>query len=146
MQGIEQQIEPYIVESMIKASQVLVIDDSEDMRILEKAMLEIDGHCVRTAESGAEAIEILNCSYEPDLILLDMKMKKMSGPEFLDVLAEVKPDLLRRVPVVFVTGMEEVPRGRAVGLVRKPILNIDHFLQEVRQFIADGQRNKHVFN
>jgi CheY-like chemotaxis protein len=113
---------------------------------LERTILESQGYRVLTAQSGSEAYTLLTQNEKPDLILLDMVMKDMSGSEFLDLLQEKNPDLLRDVPVVFVTGMDQVTKGKSVGFVRKPIVNISNFLTTIHQFIEESARVRHVLH
>ncbi len=83
------------------------------------------------------ALSLLEKIALPDLILLDMRMEDMSGPEFLLDLEEKRPDIIESVQVVFVTGLEEVPASRAIGFLRKPY-DIDTLLEAVHRFIEMG--------
>lgn len=114
---------------------ILLIDDNQETTMVQKMLLDFEGYEVFTAFSGAEALEILNSNHKPNLILLDMHMEDMTGMEFLDVLQEKYPDVLQTVPVVFLTGMDEVPQSRAVGYIRKGS-NVETFLTEVRRYLA----------
>jgi len=116
---------------------ILLIDNSPDMLVLQKAILESDGFRVFTAKSGKEGLEALSKIEEPNLILLDMQMDDMNGTEFLTLLEEKKPEILEHVPVVLLSGIDEPPKSRAVGFIRK-FPDIDVFLQIVRQYIDDG--------
>ena len=61
----------------------------------------------------------------PDVILLDLKMPDMNGPQFLEELRKTHPDL----PVVIVTGypnselMQEAAKFAPVMLLAKPVEN-----------------------
>jgi CheY-like chemotaxis protein len=59
---------------------VLIVDDSEDTVVSCGELLKLYGHDVRTAQSGAEALEILE-DWEPDVILSDIRMPGMDGNE-----------------------------------------------------------------
>jgi two-component system sensor histidine kinase/response regulator len=61
---------------------VLIVDDFVDARALYEALLSEDGHKVRTASSGAEALLRVDES-EPELVLLDVSMPGMDGVEVL---------------------------------------------------------------
>jgi CheY-like chemotaxis protein len=125
------------------SKQVMIIDDNDDIIALERTILEMSGYRVSSAQSGVEAFELLASSAPPDLILLDMSMPDMSGPEFLELLQERRPDLSRVVPVVYVTGMDVVPKDISVGFVRKPMVNINTFLSSIERFMEDSRRTKH---
>lgn len=124
-------------KDILPKQSVLVIDDSFDTLALQKLLLELEGFEVFTAQSGTEALAVLSKIDEPNLILLDMQMDDMTGAEFLTILEERRPEIIEDVPVVFVTGLDEVPKSRAVGFIRKPA-DMDHFLKAVHGFIEMG--------
>lgn len=113
---------------------ILVVDDNVDLLNLSKFILEGDDYEVFTALGGNDALVVLSKVVRPDLILLDMRMEDMSGPEFLKVLEEERPEILETVPVVFLTALDEVPVSQAVGFIRKPI-DVEGFLAAVHRFI-----------
>ena len=120
-----------------KGKVVLIVDDNADLLNLNRTILEMDGFKVFTALGGEEALALLAEISQPDLILLDVRMEDMSGPDFLAVLEERRPEIIENVPVVFLTGMDEVPPSKAVGFIRKPI-ELDKFVVAVHQFIEKG--------
>ncbi len=117
---------------------ILVIDDSPDMLHLQRTVLEIEGFEVFTAQSGEEAFVVLSEIDVPDLILLDVQMKEMTGADFLIKLDRKRPDIAKDVPVVYITGMEQIPTGKVLGFIRKPF-DLDRFLSEIRHFIELGR-------
>ena len=120
-----------------KRKNVLVIDDDAALLELNKTILEMEGYDVFIALSGAAALSLLETIARPNLILLDMRMEDMSGPEFLLELEKKRPDVIEGVQVVFVTGSEEVPASKAIGFLRKPY-DIDTLLEAVHRFIEMG--------
>ncbi len=78
---------------------IVALDDDEDFRQYIRAMLEADGHSVRTAATPAEFFTACE-DHLPDLVLLDIKMGRYSGEE---VLAEVRKRW-SRLCVIVVTG------------------------------------------
>jgi len=126
---------------LAQKKRILVIDNEGIILLMYKVLLEMNNYEVVTAQSGEEAFSTLLKIEAPDLILLDFRLEDMSGAEFLRVLEEKRPDLIQMVPVVFVTGMDEVPPSKAVGLIRKPIDN-DKFVASVRRFIEVGTVGK----
>ena len=112
---------------------VVVIDDSFDFLYLIKIILQLDDYEIFTAQSGKEAFKILS-EITPNLILLDMQMADMNGTEFLIILEEKMPKIIQDVPVVFLTGMDAVPKSKAVGFIRKPA-DKEKFLKDIRSFI-----------
>ncbi len=116
---------------------ILLIDDSADTLTLQRIILESEGFKVFVAQSGAEALAVLSQVDKPNLILLDMQLEDMTGVDFLTLLEEKKPDIIEDVPIVFLSGMDEVPKSQAVGFIRKPA-DQDKFLVAVHRFIEMG--------
>jgi CheY-like chemotaxis protein len=77
----------------------LVVDDSMLMRYTVCRFLEERGFTVESASNGAEALEVLT-QLEPDLIVTDMQMPKMSGGELITALKS-KPETAG-VPIIIV--------------------------------------------
>lgn len=118
----------------LEKKSVLIVDDSPDMLRLHKLILELEGYTVFTASSGNQALKVLDEISEPGLILLDMCMDDMSGSQFLEVLENLRPKTFENVPVVFLTGVSEIPKGKHKGFLRKPIDN-DKMVETVHSFI-----------
>jgi CheY-like chemotaxis protein len=83
---------------------ILVADDQALMRLVVRTMLgtHLD-YQVREAVNGAEALALAR-EYHPDLVLLDVEMPKMTGPEVCMVL-KGSPET-RDIPVLLMSGME----------------------------------------
>ncbi len=124
-----------------KSLAVLLVDDTIDHLTLNKAILESERYKVFTASSGRIALGILSEIAQPDLILLDMQMAEMSGLEFITELENTRPGILKNVPIVFLTGMNEVPESKATGVIKKPV-DIENFLVSVRRFIEQGPKHQ----
>lgn len=118
---------------------VLVIDDCSDTLDLQRILLEAEGFEVFTAQSGTEALELLSKIDQPNLILLDMQIGDMTGTDFLIRLEAKLPEIIKNVPVVFMTGMDAVPESKAIGFIRKPA-DMDKFIIAVHQFIEMGKQ------
>lgn len=62
---------------------ILLVDDSPDLRIPMKRLLEMEGYQVVCAENGKVALDYLGSTNSlPGLILLDLMMPIMDGPTF----------------------------------------------------------------
>lgn len=59
---------------------ILVADDTEDIRLMIRVMLENRGHRVVEAAHGREAVELATRE-RPDVILMDLNMPVMDGIE-----------------------------------------------------------------
>ncbi len=106
-----------------KAGTVLVVDDSRVGRMAVESVLKAEGHRVIDAESGEEALEVLE-QMRPDLIVLDVRMPGMDGFELCERIRGKSE--LRRIPIVFLSAacsIEERSKGVQVGgddFLRKP--------------------------
>lgn len=106
---------------------ILLVEDSKFLRLAAERALVRAGYEVCSAGDGEEALQVAG-ERLPDLILLDMLLPKMSGP---DVLAALKKDsLTKAIPVVVLTGMSEknadwLRNEGAVGFLEKSALELD---------------------
>ena len=83
------------------APPVLVVEDDSEQRQALCAMLDLEGFGHAEAANGREALDYLNESREPCLVLLDLEMPVMNGSDFrVEQLADAR---LSRIPVVIVT-------------------------------------------
>lgn len=64
---------------------ILIVDDDPNTRLLVRTVLGHAGHAALEARTGAEAVAVA-AAQSPDLILLDLSMPSMSGPEFVRAL------------------------------------------------------------
>lgn len=79
---------------------LLVVDDNEMNRSLIQIQLKRQGYTVSVAESGPQALNLLE-EQEYDLILLDIMMPGMNGLEVLEVIR--KKHTMLNLPVIMVT-------------------------------------------
>jgi CheY-like chemotaxis protein len=96
-------------------TKILIAEDERDIRELVSFSLQFGGFTVVQAANGAEAVEQAQKEL-PDLILMDVRMPKMTGYEACRQM-KLLPEL-RDVPVVFLSakGQEsEIQTGLEVG-------------------------------
>jgi CheY-like chemotaxis protein len=91
---------------------VLVVDDERNARMALCELLRDEGYEVAMAGDGMEAMERV-ATFQPQVVLSDVKMPRMNGVELRDALAASAP-----VPVVVL--MSAHPLGEGI-LLRKPI-------------------------
>ncbi len=112
---------------------ILVVDDERNITVFLRSYLEDTGHyMVRTENEGLAAIEVAR-QFKPDLILLDIMMKDVSGDSLAD---EIKNDPdLHNTPIVFLTGIvtkdEVEASGGVIGgyaYIAKPILAMQELI------------------
>ena len=100
---------------MIELKRILLVEDSvNDVELTLSALESINlANKVDTVDDGAKALDYLYCRGEfsgrkrlnPAVVLLDLKLPKVSG---LEVLKEIKKDpLLKLIPVVILTSSKE---------------------------------------
>ena len=99
------------------ATRVLVIDDDPQITQLLRRLLKRTGRYEVHTENRGSAAVIAAMAFHPDVILLDVCMPDMDGPEVAREL-EAVPEL-RGIPVVFLTGLvshQEIgPLGHEAG-------------------------------
>lgn len=120
----------------VESPLILLVEDDEDIGGAVQDLLESESYRVVTAENGRRGLEQLHrFGPEVGLVLLDVMMPVMTGDEFLEELRAEEGDLAR-VPVVLLTAVANPSRSThlANGLFKKP-LEIDPFLDLVRQFV-----------
>ena len=98
-------------------AQILVVDDSPDVRLALATILEDAGHDVVEAEDGDQVFD-LAIGESPDLVLLDVMMPRVNG---FDALATLKADTRTSpIPVIMVTAKgrpEDMAMARSLGAV-----------------------------
>jgi DNA-binding response OmpR family regulator len=82
---------------------MLIAEDDRALGIFLQRGLEIDGHRVRVARDGEQAMELYK-SECPDLTILDLNLPKKDGESVLAEMRQVNPDL----PVLVLTGRHEL--------------------------------------
>ncbi len=121
---------------------LLVEDNEHDVELARAALAESDVRCeVRVARDGQEALDLLRgAEQRPDLVLLDLNMPRVSGPE---VLRALKGDAaLRDVPVVVFTTSNEARDREACAVAGADdyVLKPGRFDQLVETVNRLGQR------
>ena len=90
---------------------ILLVEDSKFLRLATGRALTRAGYEMSFAGDGDEAL--LMAAELPDLILLDMMLPKMSGPDVLKALK--KEPKTAAIPVVVLTGLSQTNAERLRG-------------------------------
>ena len=91
---------------------ILIVEDDQAVMSATVATLRSGGYTVLTAANGDEARRLIDTHQAPlDLVLSDVVMPQLGGPELARHLAEIRPEL----PVVFMTGYSDYPITREHG-------------------------------
>ena len=119
-------------------ARILIAEDERDIRELVAISLHgLGGFDVTQAANGLEAVERARAE-RPDLILMDVRMPKMTGYEACRQLKEIAET--KDIPIVFLSakGQEsEIQKGLTAGAVQyilKPFAP-DELVREVRSLL-----------
>jgi two-component system response regulator HydG len=103
-------------------ARILVVDDEQEVCDMLKKFLIKRGHKVYTALNGEEALSIVK-EERPHIVLLDIRMPKMSGIECLKFIREID----KEVGVIMITAVKEEEIGKqalelgAFDYITKPL-------------------------
>jgi CheY-like chemotaxis protein len=81
---------------------ILVVDDDEDIRDMIVLSLGLEGYEAVGACDGQEALERIRERGRPGVIFLDLRMPRMSGPDFVHALHD--DPAIARTPIVVLSG------------------------------------------
>jgi two-component system cell cycle response regulator DivK len=122
---------------------ILIVEDNEKNRKLERDVLQFHGYRTVEAETGEAGVRIAQESL-PALILMDIQLPGMSGIDALQVLrADART---RAIPIIAVTAsamVRDLQRIREAGFdgyQTKPI-KVTEFVAAVREML-DSRRGK----
>lgn len=123
-------------------AKILIAEDERDIRELITFTLRYAGHEVTQAANGEEALTLAKQAI-PDLILMDVRMPKMTGYE---ACRHIKADdALKNIPVIFLSakGQEtEIQTGLEVGAsdyILKPFAP-DQLIKRVSEILASNKK------
>jgi CheY-like chemotaxis protein len=88
----------------VSNSKVLLVEDSEFLRMATEHSLSKAGYLVSTAADGEEALQVAKEKL-PDIILLDLMLPKISGPNVLKALKENPATM--HIPVIVLTSLSQ---------------------------------------
>ena len=122
-------------------ARVLVCDDEEAMRSLVARAMRLEGHEVRQAADGAEALETMQAEGGVDLLITDIRMPVMDGIALALNVARDFPGTI----ILMITGYAE-QRERATDLkaiifdvILKPF-SLEDLCGKTRQALAASGR------
>jgi len=109
---------------MLELNKILYIEDEPDIQTIARLALEnVGGFTLEVCNSGQQALDIAE-AFAPDLILSDVMMPDMDGPETINELRKLTS--LSNTPVVFMTAKVQRDEIQALlncgtlGVITKP--------------------------
>jgi CheY-like chemotaxis protein len=132
---------------MTELRRVMCVEDDADIRmILEFSLATVGGYEVCCCPGGRAALKEAP-AFRPDLVLLDVMMPDLSGPETLLALRAMP--CMQGVPVVFMTAkampdeLEQLLVHGATGLIVKPFDSMT-LPQDIRPYWEHGRGQRAV--
>lgn len=126
------------------SEEVFIVDDEPDLLRLYKKFLEDHGYTVKTANSGEIALEKIR-DEQPDLVVSDVVMQKMTGFELCRKIKET-PET-KHIPVILFSVLsrnvdkEMSQKSGADKFISKSIPR-EKFLDEISQTLKESRSNK----
>lgn len=116
---------------------ILFVEDSKFLRLASERALTKAGYSVTSTDDGEQALQMAQqCA--PDLILLDMLLPKLGGPEVLRALK--KDPTTARIPVIVLSSLPQKNETRlkkdgATAYFEKSKLNLDTNSQSLLEMV-----------
>jgi len=108
-------------EPAAKALTILVVEDARQVREVARRILQSGGYQVLTVENAPEALTLLAENPNVDLLVTDVVMPQMSGPQLVEKARALRPHL----SVLYMSGYPQdlLERGEVdekISLLEKP--------------------------
>ncbi len=120
---------------------VMVVDDEPDLRNFCVTALGEVATEILTAANGIEALEQFEkANRKVDLVLMDLTMPKMSGPECFQRLRAIDPDLRVLISSGYSLDVdaEDLLKGKATGFLPKPY-DLNQLMESVERALSTGK-------
>ena len=120
---------------------VMVVDDEPDLRNFCVTALGEVATEILTAANGLEALEQFEkANHKVDLVLMDLTMPKMSGPECFQRLRAIDPDLRVLISSGYSLDVdaENLLKGKATGFLPKPY-DLNQLMESVERALSTGK-------
>ncbi|HUD07337.1 MAG TPA: response regulator [Candidatus Saccharimonadales bacterium] len=121
-------------------SKILLVEDDNSLRGLYKTRLEAEGYIVAIAQDGEEALSIVT-KENPDIIILDVMMPKISGFDTLEILRS-RPET-KGIKVIMMTALSQAQdKARATDLganryLVKSQVALEKFIETIKEVLDE---------
>jgi DNA-binding response OmpR family regulator len=122
-------MEPNINPTPVKQKRILLVEDDDSLANVYLTRLQAEGLDVRRVANGEEALAAA-INYNPDLVLLDVMMPKVSGFDVLDILRNT-PETTNLKIIMLTALSQDSDKERAESL------GVDEYLVKSQVVIAD---------
>lgn len=119
-------------------AQILIAEDQSDLRDMMASSMRMEGHNVFSTANGMEALEKAR-ETAPDLLILDIHLPQMSGPEICQQLKKTKA--LSALPILMISAEaspEEIEAGLLAGagaFLNKPF-SLENLVAHVNRLLG----------
>src|SRR3954462_2311985 len=110
-------------------TKIMLVEDDNNLREIYEARLSAEGYEIVSAPNGEAALAIAS-KEDPDLIISDVMMPKISGFEMLDILRNTEE--MKHTPVIMLTAL-----GQAEDKTRADSLGADRYLVKSQVTLED---------
>jgi len=123
---------------MATQKSVLIVEDDRFLSSLIRARLEKEGYAITQAFDGEEALDILKQA-QPNLVVLDLIMPRVSGFEVLEAIS-VNP-LVNQIPVIILSNLaqeSDVLKAKQLGATEyfvKIKVSIDDLVNKIKSVL-----------
>jgi CheY-like chemotaxis protein len=135
---IDDAIKTHLGGSHPETAGILIVDDEPMIRMLLCQLFKQEGVPIWTASCGAEAVDLYQRHREQiSLVLLDVIMPRLDGPQTLQVLRELDP----QVRCCFMTGnpfpyqFEDLWEMGALDVLSKPFGDLHALVRQLRELV-----------
>ena len=104
-------------------ARILIVDDDEMDRVMERSMLDGLGHTLMFASDGDAALSVYE-KEEPDLVITDLAMPELNGLRLIQEIMELDPDA--RIIAVSGVSADQLDLAENMGAVYTLFKPVEH--------------------
>lgn len=132
-----------VLDRRIIMNKILVVEDNKNIITVLRMCLENAGYKIKVVSNGVEAVDIA-FDWNPDLVLLDIKIPKMNGFLVCETLKD--DEITADTPIIMLSAKAEeadIKRAYGVGADEYMTKPIDHnnLLTKVKKYLATERRD-----